>query len=133
MSAALDQRAMAQTGRREGESEWGDHMRTSRVPSRGALAVVLIGVRQPSQAQQPQALQLSINTAGIPAIKDPLGLTKWDGNRLDGQTLMPWALSDGRTLLWDAAEVGTVTGVDLFKIMRGRASQNIEGKGDKNR
>src|SRR6218665_713662 len=43
---------------------------------------------------------------GIPAIKEPSGLTRSDGKRPDGQTLIPW--NDGRTLLWDATVVDNV-------------------------
>src|SRR6218665_1639022 len=48
-----------------------------------------------------------LNRAGIPAIKEPSGLTRSDGKRPDGQTLIPW--SGGRTLLWDATVIDTVT------------------------
>ena len=48
----------------------------------------------------------SLNRAGTPAIKEPSGLTRSDGRRPDGQTLIPWG--NGRTLIWDATVVDTV-------------------------
>jgi Reverse transcriptase (RNA-dependent DNA polymerase) len=47
-----------------------------------------------------------LNRAGIPAVKEPSGLTRSDGKRPDGQTLIPWR--SGRALLWDATVVNTV-------------------------
>ena len=47
-----------------------------------------------------------LNRAGIPAIKEPSGLTRSDGKRPDGQTLIPW--SNGRALIWDATVADTV-------------------------
>src|SRR6218665_2785973 len=48
----------------------------------------------------------SLNRAGTPAIREPSGLTRLDGKRTDGQTLVPW--NDGRSLIWDATVVDTV-------------------------
>src|SRR6218665_3365616 len=48
----------------------------------------------------------SLNRAGTPAIREPSGLTRLDGKRPDGQTLVPW--NDGRSLIWDATVVDTV-------------------------
>ena len=48
----------------------------------------------------------SLNRAGIPAIKEPSGLTRSDGKRPDGQTLIPW--SNGRSVIWDATVADTV-------------------------
>src|SRR5688572_15537800 len=47
-----------------------------------------------------------LNRAGIPAVKEPSGLTRADGKRPDGQTLIPWC--SGRALIWDATVVDTV-------------------------
>lgn len=44
-------------------------------------------------------------TAGVPASLEPCGLSRDDGKRPDGATLVPWAL--GRTLVWDATCVDT--------------------------
>ena len=37
--------------------------------------------------------------AGIPSIKEPLGLLRDDGKRPDGDTMIPW--SRGRCVAWD--------------------------------
>ena len=37
--------------------------------------------------------------ADIPAVKEPTGLTRTDGKRPDGKTLVPW--SAGKCVLWD--------------------------------
>jgi hypothetical protein len=47
-----------------------------------------------------------LNKACIPSIKEPAGLSRSDGKRPDGQTLVPW--SNGRSLLWDATVVDTI-------------------------
>lgn len=62
--------------------------------------------RQARHCNVNDLIHRSLNRAGIPAIKEPSGLTRSDGKRPDGQTLIPW--SDGRTLLWDATVVDTV-------------------------
>ena len=36
--------------------------------------------------------------AGIPAVKEPAGLSRDDGKRPDGVTLLPWAR--GKALAW---------------------------------
>src|SRR6218665_2973527 len=48
----------------------------------------------------------SLNRAGTPAIREPSGLTRLDGKRPDGQTLVPW--NDGLPLIWDATVVDIV-------------------------
>jgi len=42
----------------------------------------------------------------IPAVREPVGLCRDDGKRVDGMTLVPW--SKGRTLIWDATCVDTL-------------------------
>ena len=41
----------------------------------------------------------SLKRAGVPAIKEPTGLSRSDGKRPDGVTVIPW--SRGRCLVWD--------------------------------
>src|SRR5688572_19560486 len=43
--------------------------------------------------------------AGTPSIREPSGLTRLDGKRSDGQTLIPW--NNGRSLIWDVTIVDT--------------------------
>jgi len=44
--------------------------------------------------------------AGIPAVKEPPGLSRADGKRPDGLTLIPWLR--GRALIWDATVVDSL-------------------------
>lgn len=80
----------------------------AQVSSRGAhgLSCSLGFGRQARHSNVNDIIHRSLNRAGIPAIKEPSGLTRSDGKRPDGQTLIPW--NDGRTLLWDATVVDTV-------------------------
>lgn len=78
------------------------------VSARGAhgLSCSLGFGRQARHSNINDLIHRSLNRAGIPAIKEPSGLTRSDGKRPDGQTLIPW--SGGRTLLWDATVIDTV-------------------------
>lgn len=42
--------------------------------------------------------QRSFNVAGVPSTLEPAGLSRSDGKRPDGLTLVPW--SQGRPLVW---------------------------------
>jgi len=42
---------------------------------------------------------LSFKRAAIPAVKEPAGLSRDNGKRPDGVTLLPWA--KGKPLAWD--------------------------------
>jgi len=46
-------------------------------------------------------------SAGIPVTKEPNGLSRSDGKRPDGLTLVPW--KEGKPLTWDSTVVCTVT------------------------
>src|SRR5918995_2564095 len=48
----------------------------------------------------------SLTRAGVPNIKEPSGLSRTDGKRPDGLTLIPW--SKGRSLVWDVTVIDTV-------------------------
>ena len=48
----------------------------------------------------------SLSTAGIPVMKEPLGLARTDGKRPDGLTLVPWSL--GKALTWDVTVATTL-------------------------
>jgi hypothetical protein len=48
----------------------------------------------------------SIAKAGIPVVKEPLGLSRTDGRRPDGLTLVPWRC--GKSLVWDVTVVDTL-------------------------
>ena len=49
----------------------------------------------------------AISTSGTPVMKEPVGLTRLDGKRPDGLTLIPW--QDGKSLTWDVTVVSTLT------------------------
>ena len=61
--------------------------------------------------------------AGFPAIKEPPGLSRTDGKRPDGLTLIPWR--SGRTLIWDATVTDTVAASYLpaTSVMAGAAAE----------
>ena len=48
----------------------------------------------------------SFSTAGVPVLKEPLGLSRTDGKRPDGLTLVPW--SRGKALTWDVTVATTL-------------------------
>ena len=48
----------------------------------------------------------ALNRAGIPAKKEPHGLTRDDGKRPDGLTLIPW--KSGRSATWDVTVIDTL-------------------------
>src|SRR6218665_1378565 len=48
-------------------------------------------------------IRRSLSKAGITSIKVPPGLTRTDGRRPDGLTMIPWRA--GRHLVWDATVV----------------------------
>jgi hypothetical protein len=48
----------------------------------------------------------AFSSAGIPATKEPVGLTRLDGKRPDGLTLVPWCA--GKPMTWDVTAVSTL-------------------------
>ena len=48
----------------------------------------------------------AISAAGVPITKEPVGLTRLDGQRPDGLTLIPW--QGGKSLTWDVTVVSTL-------------------------
>ena len=53
----------------------------------------------------------AMRRASIPSMKEPLGLLRDDGKRLDGVTLIPWAR--GRCLAWDVTVSDTFAATHL--------------------
>ena len=49
--------------------------------------------------------------AGIPSIKEPSGLSRTDGKRPDGMTLIPWQA--GKNLIWDVTVADTLAASHL--------------------
>jgi hypothetical protein len=48
----------------------------------------------------------AFSSAGVPAMKEPSGLSRSDGKRPDGLTLIPWR--GGRSLTWDVTVASTL-------------------------
>jgi len=58
----------------------------------------------------------AIQSAGTPVTKEPLGLTRQDGKRPDGLTLIPW--QGGKPLTWDVTVVNTLAASYLSSSAR---------------
>lgn len=65
----------------------------------------------------------ALTRAGVPSIKEPTGLSRTDGKRPDGLTLVPW--QGGRSLLWDATVTDTMasTYLPLTSVTAGAAAE----------
>ena len=48
----------------------------------------------------------ALSRAGIPSVKEPVGLSRSDGKRPDGMTLVPW--STGKCAVWDVTVIDTM-------------------------
>lgn len=48
----------------------------------------------------------SLNKAGVPAVKEPSGLSRTDGKRPDGLSLIPWQC--GKSVVWDVTVINTL-------------------------
>ena len=55
--------------------------------------------RQSRHSQVNDLIKRALNTAQIPAIREPPGLSREDGRRPDGLTLLPW--EKGHSFCWD--------------------------------
>lgn len=77
------------------------------VSARGShgMACSLAFGRQARHSSLNDIVLRNLIRAGIPSIREPAGLTRLDGKRPDGQTLIPW--SSGRSLIWDVTVIDT--------------------------
>ena len=70
----------------------------------------LVCKQAPSKIARHQAINdivaRAISTSGTPVMKEPVGLTRLDGKRPDGLTLIPW--QGGKSLTWDVTVVSTL-------------------------
>ena len=48
----------------------------------------------------------ALTRAGVPSLKEPVGLSRSDGKRPDGMTLVPW--STGKCAVWDVTVIDTM-------------------------
>lgn len=61
-------------------------------------------------------IQRALKSAGVPCVLEPPGLSRTDGKRPDGLTLIPW--ERGRCLIWDATCVSTFAASHLQRSSR---------------
>ncbi|XP_073955687.1 uncharacterized protein [Choristoneura fumiferana] len=61
--------------------------------------------RHPRHHALNDIVQRALRSAGVPSVLEPPGLSRTDGKRPDGLTLVPW--EGGRCLVWDATCVST--------------------------
>ena len=70
----------------------------------------------------------ALSKAGIPSVKEPLGLSRSDGKRPDGLTLIPWR--NGRCAVWDVTVTDTLAAsyVALTSSCPGRAAESAAAR-----
>ena len=80
----------------------------TRVDARGThgLACTRSAGRFPRHSQLNDVVWRALQRAQIPAAKEPAGLSRTDGKRPDGVTLIPW--QQGRCLAWDVTSPDTL-------------------------
>ena len=66
------------------------------------------------------AVARAISAAGVPITKEPVGLTRLDGKRPDGLTLIPW--QGGKSLTWYVTVVSTLADSYLHSTSRSAGS-----------
>ena len=61
--------------------------------------------------------------AGVPAVKEPMGLSRTDGKQPDGMSLIPWKV--GRCVMWDmtVADTMAVSYLPLTSVSVGAAAE----------
>src|SRR5688572_20863851 len=70
----------------------------------------------------------ALQRVGIPSTKEPVGLSRSDGKRPDGLTLIPW--QGGRNLIWDVTVADTLAASHLTTTSRliGGAAESAGAK-----
>lgn len=73
-------------------------------------------------------LQRALNSAQVPSVLEPQGLSRDDGKRPDGMTLIPW--ENGRSAIWDFTCVDTTADSNLPSSVTdpGKAANVAESK-----
>jgi hypothetical protein len=71
-------------------------------------------------------IKRALVSAGVPAIREPVGLSRTDGKKPDGLTMVPW--KGGRCLVWDFTCVNTLAAshVDVAATGAGAAAAKAE-------
>ena len=67
--------------------------------------------RHPRHRSVNDLLKQAFGSAGIPSVTEPTGLSRSDGRRPDGMTLVPWLR--GRALVWDYTCVDTMANSNI--------------------
>lgn len=102
----------------------------STVDARGlhALSCRKSGPRHIRHAQLNDLLWRAIKKAQVPASKEPIGLTRTDGKRPDGVTLVPW--TRGRPLAWDVTVPDTfaTSHINTTSLSAGAAAEDAAKK-----
>ncbi|KAI5636353.1 hypothetical protein NE865_10937 [Phthorimaea operculella] len=91
------------------------------------LACVRCAGRIPRHQAINDIVRRALVSAGVPCVLEPPGLSRTDGKRPDGLTLIPW--QRGRCLLWDVTCVSTYAASHLQGSVRaaGSAAEKAAG------
>ncbi|KAJ4436666.1 hypothetical protein ANN_16797 [Periplaneta americana] len=76
--------------------------------------------RIPRHTSLNDIIKRSLTSCGIPSLLEPPGISRADGKRPDGLTLIPW--SRGKSLIWDSTCVDTLAPSHLPNTSRRAAS-----------
>lgn len=99
------------------------------VDARGThgLACTRSAGRHPRHSQLNEVVWRALQRAQIPAMKEPSGLSRTDGKRPDGVTMIPWMR--GRCLKWDVTSPDTLAPSHITESARkaGSAAAKAEG------
>ena len=76
------------------------------VDGRHGLSCRKAAGRHPRHSHCNDLIKRALASAGVPAVREPPGLSRSDGKRPDGLTLFPW--KEGRSLVWDFTCVDTL-------------------------
>ena len=65
----------------------------------------------------------ALTRAGVPSLKEPVGLSRSDGKRPDGMTLVPW--SAGKCAVWDVTVIDTMANsyLNSTSVIAGAAAE----------
>jgi hypothetical protein len=76
-------------------------------------------------SQQGDIIWRAIKRAQIPASKEPVGLSRSDGKRPDGVTLLPW--SHGKPLVWDVTvpDIYAASHLNHTSCVAGAAAETV--------
>ena len=75
-----------------------------------------------------ELIKKALSSANIPSVLEPVGLTRRDGRRSDGMTMIPWCR--GRSLVWDFTCCDTVarSHVQQTSVLAGSAADAAEAR-----